>query len=162
SATSGNTGNARELNWMLATIEGMKPRDQVEAMLAAQMSVVHIATMAFGGYLARSETIMQLEVAQRAFFKLARTFAPQLAPHQRYHCQGENNAKTEDVQPNAGVATPALEEPSKSNGQYHGQQNGHALRPTLRRSNPQRKLVPGTGHAERPLPHARRHVAGRP
>src|SRR5262249_51544801 len=67
SATSGNTGNARELNWMLATIEGMKPRDQVEAMLAAQMSVVHIATMAFGGYLARSETIMQLEVAQRAF-----------------------------------------------------------------------------------------------
>jgi len=159
-ATSGNTVNDRELNWMLAVIEGIKPRDQVEAMLAAQMAVVHIATMAFGGRLARSESIMQFEVAQRALCKLAQTFAAQVEVLQRYRCQGEQKVRIEDVQPNARVTTPAPEQPSKSNGQYHGHENGHAPRPTLRRANPHRKLVPGTGHAERPLPHARRHVAG--
>ena len=160
-ATSGDTVNGQELNFMLATIEGMKPKDEVEAMLAAQMAVVHIATMAFGGRLARSESIMQFEVAQRALSKLAQTFAAQVEVLQRYRCQGEQKLRIEDVQPNARVAAPAPEEPSKSNGQYHEQQNGNASRPTLRRSNSRRKLVPGTGHAERPLPHARRHVAGR-
>ena len=136
-ATSGdNTVNGQELNWALAVIEGIKPRDQVEAMLAAQMAVVHIATMAFGGRLARSESIMEFEVAQRALCKLARTFAAQVDALQRYRCQDEKEVSIEDLQPNAGIATPALEEPSKSNGQYHGEQNGHAPRPTLRRSNP--------------------------
>ena len=35
------------LNFMLAMTKGIEPRDQVEAMLAAQMAAVHNATMTF-------------------------------------------------------------------------------------------------------------------
>jgi hypothetical protein len=37
----------RGLNFMLSVIKGIEPRDQLDAMLAAQMAVVHVATMTF-------------------------------------------------------------------------------------------------------------------
>src|SRR6266446_5416767 len=42
----------RELNFMLSVVKGAKPKDQVEAMLAAQMAAVHTATMTFARRLA--------------------------------------------------------------------------------------------------------------
>jgi hypothetical protein len=160
-ATSGQTVNGRELNFMLAVIEGVKPKNQIETMLAAQMAVVHMATMAFGGHLARSGTIMQFEAAQRALCKLARTFAAQVEALKRDRGNCEHKVTVEEVKTNPGIATPSLQPSSKSNGQCHAEQNGHAPQPPLRRSNSQRKTVPVTGDAERPLPDARRHVAGR-
>jgi hypothetical protein len=160
-ATSSHAIDGGELNFMLAVIEGVKPRDQIETMLAAQMAVVHMATMAFGGHLARSETIMQFEAAQRALCKLARTFAAQAEALKRDPGNCEHKVTVEEVKTNPGIATPSLQPSSKSNGQYHAEQNGHAPQPPLRRSNSQRKIVPVTGDAERPLPDARRHVAGR-
>ena len=35
----------RRLNFMLSVMKGVQPRDQLEAMLAAQMAAVHMATM---------------------------------------------------------------------------------------------------------------------
>src|SRR5262249_31211279 len=35
------------LNFVLSVIKGIKPKDQLEAMLAAQMAAVHMATMTF-------------------------------------------------------------------------------------------------------------------
>jgi hypothetical protein len=35
----------RGANFMLSVVKGIKPRDQVEAMLAAQMVAVHMASM---------------------------------------------------------------------------------------------------------------------
>ena len=35
------------INFMLAVVTGLEPRDEVEAMLAAQMTAVHMATMTF-------------------------------------------------------------------------------------------------------------------
>ena len=35
------------LNFMLSVVKGIDPKDQVEAMLAAQMAAVHMATMTF-------------------------------------------------------------------------------------------------------------------
>src|SRR5258708_14698928 len=35
-----------ELNFMLAVVKGIEPRDQIEAMLAAQMATGHMAAMA--------------------------------------------------------------------------------------------------------------------
>jgi hypothetical protein len=160
-ATSGQTVNGRELNFMLAVIQGMKPKNQIETMLAAQMAVVHMATMAFGGHLARSATIMQFEAAQRALCKLARTFAAQVEALKRDRGNCEHKVTVEEVKTNPGIPTPSVQPSSKSNGQYHAEQNGHAPQPPLRRSNSQRKTVSVTSDAERPLPDARRHVAGR-
>ena len=41
---------------MLAVIKGIKPKDQLEAMLAAQMAAVHLATMLLGRTAGRVET----------------------------------------------------------------------------------------------------------
>jgi hypothetical protein len=41
------TLDERDLNFMLAMVKGIEPRDQIEAMLAAQMAAVHNATMTF-------------------------------------------------------------------------------------------------------------------
>src|SRR5262249_40870193 len=59
----------RGLNFMLSVIKGIEPRDQLEAMLAAQMAAVHVATMTFARDLA--------PVNISAFNKLTRTFAMQ-------------------------------------------------------------------------------------
>jgi hypothetical protein len=42
-ATTGDTVKKYQLNFMLSVIRGIKPSDQVEAMIGAQMAVVHSA-----------------------------------------------------------------------------------------------------------------------
>ncbi len=42
-------------NFMLAVVKGVEPRDQIEAMLAAQMAAVHVASMTFARRLAHVE-----------------------------------------------------------------------------------------------------------
>jgi hypothetical protein len=53
------------LNFMLSIVKGIDPRDQVEAMLAAQMAAVHNATMTFARRLNHVENIAQQESAER-------------------------------------------------------------------------------------------------
>jgi hypothetical protein len=71
----GRTVDERILNFMLSLVKGVKPTDQVEAMLAAQMAAVHMATMMLARQLAQVKTLPQQDSAERAFNKLARTFA---------------------------------------------------------------------------------------
>ena len=70
-------------------VSGIQPNDQIEAMLAAQMAAVHDATMTFARRLAHVETIQQQESAERAFNKLARTFAAQVEALKRYRTGGQ-------------------------------------------------------------------------
>ena len=51
------------LNFMLSVVTGIKPKDQLEAMLAAQMAAIHTATMTFARRLANVETIEQRDSA---------------------------------------------------------------------------------------------------
>ena len=51
------------INFMLSVIKGIEPRDQLEAMLAAQMAAVHMASMTFARRLAHVETIPQQDAA---------------------------------------------------------------------------------------------------
>ena len=46
-ASDGKQISETKLNFMLAVMQGIQPRDQVEAMLAAQMAAVQMATMRF-------------------------------------------------------------------------------------------------------------------
>src|SRR5262249_23008197 len=66
------------LNFMLAAIRGINPRDEVESMLAAQMAAVHMATMTFVQRLASTDIISEADSAERVLNKLARTFATQV------------------------------------------------------------------------------------
>jgi hypothetical protein len=170
-ATAGSQGqkvDASGLNFMLAVVKGVAPNDQVEAMLAAQMAAVHMATMTFARRLAHVENIPQQDSAERAFNKLARTFAAQLEALKRYRGKGEQKVTVEHVHVHAGgqavVGTlenpgPALGKSSKTEGRINAKQIGHAPQPAMRRANEERQAVPVASDAERPMPDARRTVA---
>lgn len=92
----------RGVNFMLGVIKGIAPKDEVESMLAAQMAAVHVATMTFARRLARVETLPQQDSAERAFNKLARTFAGQVEALKRYRTGGEQRVTVQHVTVNEG------------------------------------------------------------
>jgi hypothetical protein len=169
-ATTGDTVNERQLNFMLSVIRGINPSDQVEAMIGAQMAVVHRAFMSSAHLLAKATYLVELEGAERALAKLGRTFATQVEALKRYRGTGEHKPREEKVKcsmddlieaANAELngVQPAATDRFKANGHSNGKAS-HAPQPAMRSPNPERPTVPVTCDAERPLPHARRHVAG--
>ena len=100
--THGRNVEEREFNFMLSLVIGVEPRDQVEAMLAAQMAAVHMATMTFARRLAHVENLPQQDSAERAFNKLARTFAAQVEAMKRYRTGGEQKMRVEHVHVHQG------------------------------------------------------------
>ena len=91
-----------KLNFMLAVIAGIKPNDQLEAMLAAQMSAVHMEVMKFVRKLDRAEYLEHQDSAERALNKLARTFATQMETLKRYRTGGEQTVTVQHVSVNEG------------------------------------------------------------
>jgi len=84
-------------NFMLSVVKGIEPRDQIEAMLAAQMAAVHTASMTFARRLANVENIPQQDSAERAFNKLTRTFAAQMSALKEYRSKGEQKMTIQHV-----------------------------------------------------------------
>jgi len=93
----GERASEQGANFMLAVVKGIEPRDQIEAMLAAQMAAVHNATMTFARRLAHVDIIPQQDSAQNAFNKLARTFAAQVAALKDYRSKGEQKMTVQHV-----------------------------------------------------------------
>jgi hypothetical protein len=94
--------DAAGANFVLAVVKCIDPKDELEAMLAAQMAAVHMATMAFAHRLAHVETIDEQDSAERAFNKLARTYAVQLEALKRYRTGGEQKVTVQHVTVNEG------------------------------------------------------------
>jgi hypothetical protein len=104
-ANAGSRGgevDEAKLNFMLSVIKGIKPRDHLEAMLAAQMAAIHMATMTFTHRLAHVENIPQQDSAERALNKLARTYASQMETLKRYRTGGEQKVTVQHVSVNEG------------------------------------------------------------
>ena len=85
------------INFMLSVVKGIEPRDQIEAMLGAQMAAVHMASMRFARRLAHVDNIPQQDSAQAAFNKLARTFAAQVEALKNYRSKGEQTVTVQHV-----------------------------------------------------------------
>lgn len=88
--------------FVTAVVAGIEPRDQVEAMLAAQMAAVHNATMTFARRLAHVDNIQQQDSASRAFNQLARTFTAQVEALKRYRTGGQQHVTVKHVTVNDG------------------------------------------------------------
>jgi hypothetical protein len=101
-STQGQTPDERGLNFMLAVIRAVEPKDELEAVLAAQMAAVHMATMTFARRLNHVENIPQQDSASNAFNKLARTFAMQMEALKRYRTGGERRVTVQHVTVNDG------------------------------------------------------------
>ena len=86
----------------LSVIKGVKPKDQLEAMLAAQMAVTHGLTMTFARRLNHVQDIQQQDSAERAFNKLARTFTTQMEALKRYQTGGDKKVTVQQVSVSEG------------------------------------------------------------
>ncbi len=104
-ADAGRENDEDGLNFMLSVVKGVKPRDQVEAMLAAQMAAVHKATMTCAGRFADTTNIANSDIAERALTRLTRTFAAQVEALKRYRTGGEQNVTVGQVSVNDGGQT---------------------------------------------------------
>jgi hypothetical protein len=85
------------LNFMLAVVKAVGPKDEIESLLAAQMAAVHVATMHMAARLSNAETVPQRESAERGLNKLVRTFTGQLDTLKRYRSGGEQKVTVEHV-----------------------------------------------------------------
>jgi len=140
-SSHGQDIDERGLNFMLSVIKGIEPRDQLEAMLAAQMAAVHVASMTLARRLANVEDIPQQDSAERAFNKLTRTFAMQMEALKRYRTGAEQKVTLQHVSVAEGgqaIVGNVTQAPRK-NGQEQAAQEKAATPPPAR---PDTNVVP--------------------
>jgi len=101
-ATQGQSLDEVSLNFMIAVIKGVEPRDQLECLLAAQLACIHVLTLDFARRLSNAGDIVQRDSAERTLNKLARTFAAQVETLKRYRSNGEQKVTVEHVSVNEG------------------------------------------------------------
>lgn len=89
-------------NFVLSVVRSVKPRDELEALLATQMGAIHAATMMLARRLNHVETIPQQDASERALNKLARTFTTQMDALKRYRTGGQQKVTVEHVTVNQG------------------------------------------------------------
>ena len=99
---SGKVISEEATNFALGVIASIEPRDEVEAMLGAQMAATHQATMMMARRLNHVENIPQHDAAERAFNKLARTYSTQMDALKRYRAKAQQTVRVEHVTVNEG------------------------------------------------------------
>jgi hypothetical protein len=139
----------RALNFMLSVVKGIRPRDQVETMLAAQMAAVHMATLTSARRLALADTLPQQDAAERAVNKLSRTYATQMEALRRYRFGAAQNVTVQHVsvseggQAIVGNVTQTAREPVPESDAQAPPAPTHSREPPMPIiSEPQRRTVP--------------------
>ena len=92
---------------LVAAIKGVKPKDQLEAMLAAQIATIHFSTMMLARQFSEAESLIHQDNAERTLNKFARTFTNQLEALKRYRTGGEQKVTVQHVQAMVGHVTQA-------------------------------------------------------
>jgi predicted thioredoxin/glutaredoxin len=85
------------LEFAVSVIKGIKPRDQLEVMSAAEMAVFHMSTMKFLRRLGEARGTTLEESAQRIVTKLSRAFTDQMGALKRYRTGGEQKIVVQHV-----------------------------------------------------------------
>jgi hypothetical protein len=148
---------------MMSVISGLKPRDQTEAMIGAQMAAVHSAMMTAANRLAHAETSAEMDSAERAVNKLGRTFAALVETLKRYRNGGDHNVVVEHMSIAEGgqaivgnlTRSARKSKPQKAAKKMTALIDGRQPAAEIIQE-PTRVKVP----LERPAPAARRHVSG--
>jgi hypothetical protein len=144
---------AATINAALAAVCGIGPRDETEAMLAAQMVATHAAAMELLRRAMQAQYRHNLQDAGNLAVKLLRTYAAQLEALQRYRGKGQQKVMVEHVHVHQGgqaivgnvEAGRGVGASSKTEEQPHAQQLAHAPDPTLPCPHPEREAVPVAG-----------------
>jgi hypothetical protein len=162
---TGEDGEARA-NAALAVIDGIRPRSEVESMLAGQMAVTHALAMEVLGRANRVKDIEQFDAAANAANKLLRTFAMQMEVLANMRRGGKQSMQIRHVHVHAGGQAVVGNVTSRlraggggskeSVHRAHTQAITHAPVASLRGQNKEGQLVPAACDAEGTLPDARR------
>jgi hypothetical protein len=160
--------DANKLNAMLAIIEGAKPENEIQAMLAVQMAMVHPVALATLRRADRAETLTQVDSAGNLAVKLLRTFALQAETLAKLQRGGEQVVKVVHVHPGGQAIVGDVHNTTTGGGgsqekgnQPHAKDQLPALGPPtgeeMPRIDSERHAVPITvGRRESPMPDARR------
>lgn len=85
------------LNFATAVIQGIQPRDELEAMLAAQLAAVFAASMAAGRHLTAATTIPQHACHEGALNRLTRTYMAGMETLKKYRSGGKQQVEVRHV-----------------------------------------------------------------
>jgi hypothetical protein len=143
------------LNAALAVVSGVRPRDEVEAMLASQMAVTHALAMDMLGRTKQSPTVPYMQICAGIATKLQRTFVAQTEALAKLRRGGEQKVVVEHVHVHSGgqaivgavTNTPAAGgggDSSRSENQAHAKQISHASEPPMWSQDAEREAVPVT------------------
>ncbi len=88
-----------KLNGMLAVVEGAKPENEIQGMLAVQMAITHAVALQTLLRAQRAETLPQVDSAGSLAVKLLRTFTTQAETLAKLQRGGEQVVKVVHVHP---------------------------------------------------------------
>ena len=153
----------------MAALRGIGPQDELEGMLAAQLVAVNAAGMeCFRRAMIPEQTPEGRRENLSQANKLSRTYVMLLEALNRHRGKGvQQKVTVEHVHVHAGgnAIVGSVETgggaTQKIGGQPHAKSIADASEPTLRREDQELEPMQIAGNAKRPLPHARREIAGR-
>ena len=142
------------LNGALATINGIGPADEVEAMIATQMVATNHVAMELMRRTRQSEMLNNIALHGNLAVKFLRTFTAQLEALQRYRGKGQQKIVVERVNVSEGgqAIVGTVERSGQGGGsrekteeQSHAKKNGDAPKSPLRSEDEAGDGVPGAG-----------------
>jgi hypothetical protein len=147
---------------------GIKPGDELEGMIAAQLVACHYASMeCYRRAMIGEQTFEGRRENLNQANKLSRTYASLLEALNRHRGKGQQKVTVEHVHVHEGgqaivgnVETQGGGFAPKTKDQPHALT--HAPGATMRSADTPREPVPVACDEERPMPDARRNVTGRP
>ncbi|MBV9393512.1 MAG: hypothetical protein JOZ84_03785 [Methylobacteriaceae bacterium] len=166
---SDEEGRTRQMNGAISGLIGIAPKDELEGMLAVQLVASHSAAMeCYRRAMLAEQTFEGRQAALSQAGKLSRTHVLLLEALNRHRGKGQQKVTVEHVHVHAGgqaivgnVGTPRGGVQSNSEDQPAAKQIAHAPEPEVRSpGETEREPLPVSCDEERPLPNARREVAG--
>jgi hypothetical protein len=147
----------RRLLATIAALAGIAPKDEIEAMIAAQLIAAHNATMeCYRRAMLGEQTLEGRRENLNQANKLSRTYATMLDALNRHRGKGQQKVTVEHVHVHSGgqAVVGIVEAPG-------GGDRAHAPQPAVWSADTEREPMPVASDDERPLPDARRSIAGR-
>jgi len=149
-------------NALIAAVEGIRPENELEGMLAVEMAVTHHLGIEALHRLRGAQTLPEYQVYGNVASKLLRTYTAQVEALARLRRKGEQKVRVEHVHvhPGGQAIVGAVETSAGIQGPADAKAITHAPVGPLWGEHEKGQSVPLASDAERPVPHARGRLSG--